>query len=196
MKIVNLDNERLLWLVTDVVEPDHLKEILSIDWPSLPWSKSPGQEIWRRRLIDSNHPDVARVTSYITKKLDAINEQLSTDFEKCEVGWWLDEPKFKVGIHTDGELPATMQLYWMAPGTEYGTCFYHYKKGPVKHNFLSVPNSGYIMLNMPDSTGYRVLQWHGMTARVPAGTWRLSSYVRFISKPQDHHDEPGPEYNN
>jgi hypothetical protein len=179
MKITNLDNERCLFKVTNLLADNEAADVLSLDWPTLPWSKGFGQESWPRKAIDMQHPDVAKVSTYISNRLDEINRQLGTDFKSCSGNWWLDEPGFTVGIHTDGELPATMQIYWVAPSSEFGTCFYNNKLGDVKYHFKSEPNTGYIMLNRADKTGYRILQWHGMTNPVPPNTWRLSSYWYF-----------------
>ena len=179
MKITNLDQDRCLFKVENILTDSELAEILSLDWSKLPWSKNLGQENWPRRSIDSRHTDVMKMSSYISNKLDAINQQIGTDFTSCWGQWWLDEPGFSVEIHTDGELPAVMQLYWVAPSTEYGTCFYNNKLGDIKYHFKSEPNTGYIMLNSADQTGYRILQWHGMTNPVPKDTWRLSSYWYF-----------------
>ena len=195
MNIRNLDNERLLWHVNDIVSQEQLNDILSIDWLNIPWARGMGQESWPRRLLDDDHTDVKRATSYIRNRLKDINNWLQTNFDFMYISWWLDEPGFVVYPHTDGELPATMQLYWVAPGIDYGTCFYFDKIGTVKHHFQSVPNTGYLMLNTADSTGYRILQWHGMMNSVPPNTWRLSTYVSFISTTPGHHDAQGLVYN-
>jgi hypothetical protein len=39
-----------------------------------------------------------------------------------------------------------------------------------------VPNTGYIMINQPDETGYRKLLWHAMLTEVPEDSFRLTSY--------------------
>jgi hypothetical protein len=177
MKIYPIDSSRTLWSVENLLDSDEVDQILNLDWPSMPWSRGLCQEKWPRRAIDTNCEAVVTVSKLISNKLPLINLALNKTYQTFDGIWWLDEPGFTVGLHTDGELPAVMQMYWLVPGDQWGTCFYHYKhKSHLRHQFLSKVNTGYIMLNYPDESGYRELLWHGMTNPVPAGSWRLSSY--------------------
>jgi hypothetical protein len=84
-------------------------------------------------------------------------------------------------MHTDGEMPGAMQMTWI--GNELGTAFYHYKDhASLRHQFAVEPNAGYLMINNPDPTGYRKLQWHGMLTPVPADSFRVSSYSWLTAK--------------
>jgi hypothetical protein len=116
----------------------------------------------------------------INSYLPQINHALHTDFSRAFGNFWLDEPGFDVAMHTDGHLPAVMQLYWHQPGTDYGTGFYRYRtRSSLLHQFRSEPNTGYIMLNHLDDDGSQPLQWHGMFNPVPLNMYRVSSYWYF-----------------
>jgi hypothetical protein len=169
-----------LWHVSDLLPQEQLNEILAIQWTELPWQKENLQENWPRRKITNDDSRVRQVNRYIEKCLPTINQSLGTEFQSCHGHWWLDEPGFTCSMHTDGHLPNAMQLYWIMPSDQYGTGFYHFKNtNSLKHQFDSVPNSGYIMLNHLDPDGSQPLQWHGMFNPVPADAYRLSSYFYF-----------------
>jgi len=169
-----------LWLVKQLLPQDQVQHIMSLPWADFDWQKENLQETWPRRKINSDIMPVSQVTQYIRDCLPVINQALGTKFESCDGHWWVDCEGFTCDMHTDGHLPNSMQLYWIAPGTQYGTGFYHYKtRASIKYQFDSVPNSGYIMLNHCDPDGSQPLQWHGMFNPVPSGTIRLSSYFYF-----------------
>jgi hypothetical protein len=79
-------------------------------------------------------------------------------------------------MHTVGEMPGAMQMTWLG-NSNLGTTFYHYKNpSTVRHQFTVAPNTGYIMINRPQTNGYRKLQWHAMLNPVPNNQYRVSSY--------------------
>jgi hypothetical protein len=79
-------------------------------------------------------------------------------------------------MHTDGEMPGSMQLNWIGTG-DLGTAFYWYKDpAAIRYQTTFEPNTGYIMINSSDDTGYRPLMWHAMLNPVPANSFRLTSY--------------------
>lgn len=176
--IEKIDNR--LWQVRDLLSQDKLDTILSMPWDQYPWERENLQEWWPRRKITNDVPEVARVSRWIEDCLPAINQALGTEYVACSGHWWVDCPGFTCAMHTDGHLSNSMQLYWIAPSDQYGTGFYHFKKrNSLKYQFLSVPNSGYIMLNEQEPNQWQPLQWHGMFNPVPKDTYRLSSYFYF-----------------
>lgn len=182
MLLSNVDSTRRLWSVQDLLDPDQVDYITSIDWPNMPWTRGPGQISWPRRLIKIDHEEIKKISGFINSKLPDINQRLETNFVSCGGVWWLDEPGFSVATHTDGELPFVMQIYWISPfdSPNYGTCFYHHKDSKtIRFHFQSQVNSGYLLLNHPEGNGSQPLQWHGMHKTVPPNTWRLSSYWYF-----------------
>jgi hypothetical protein len=87
--------------------------------------------------------------------------------------FWLDEPGFICGLHTDGTMPGSMQIVWQ--GT--GTTFYWYKDpDSVRYQMPATANTGYIMLHANNRT-YQKLLWHGMLTPVPKDTFRVTSYT-------------------
>ena len=179
-KIVPVDDRGRLWQVTDLVTPAELEDILSVDWLSVSWQRGPGQEGWKRRLLDWNDPEVVRVNQHIHRQLPKINSALGTNYTNFGGQFWLDESGFDVVLHTDGELPNAMQMYWIMPDENYGTGFYFYRApSTLQYQFMSHPNTGYILLNHVNDDGSQPLFWHGMLNPVPEGTYRLSSYWFF-----------------
>jgi hypothetical protein len=178
-KFINIVPGRL-WQVKNLLTPDLVKQILKTDWMSLPWNNSPQQRGWLRREISWDCTEIQKISQSIDSQLDDINQALGTDFTQPNVTFWIDLPGFTCGMHTDGHLPNSLQMYWIVPGPEYGTGFYHYKnKNSLCYQFESVCNTGYMMLNHLNEDGSQPLQWHGMFNAVPEGTIRVSSYQRF-----------------
>jgi hypothetical protein len=183
MDIVSIDSRNRIFQVTDLLSHALADNILSLDWTKLIWNRPAQQESWSRRNIDpSQCPDLEKVSEFIWQHLEVIEHACNVTFVGRYPGttWWYDEPGFDVNIHTDGHLPATMQIFWIAPGTQFATQFYK-SKNPVDviTKFEFIPNTGYIMLNMPNNDGSQPLQWHGMLNKVPENTFRVSSYTTF-----------------
>lgn len=169
-----------IWQVNDLLPTEQADEILAVDWSTLPWVKGDKQENWLRRQIPWNDPTARRLSRYITEQLPAINQATGNTFKQASGIFWVDQPGFTVDMHTDGHLLNSLQMYWIAPGPEYGTGFYHYKnKESLLYQFESRANTGYIMLNHLNDDGSQPLQWHGMFNPVPANTIRVSSYWQF-----------------
>jgi hypothetical protein len=175
-----------LFQVTDLLPQELVDRLLSKDWLSAPWQKQEMQSHWLRRAITTDaDPVLIEASNHITSLQPQIAELCNIKFNypiiKEDTVWWLDEPKFTVGMHTDGELPSAMQVYWSCPTDKLGTAFTEFgnrKCNPYK-KFVSAPNTGYIMLNCPNPDGSQPLLWHSMLCPVPPGTFRVSSYTAF-----------------
>ena len=176
MQIRPIDQDHNLFAAHDIFSQDLMDQIAATDWLSLPWTRQQGQESWARRRVSTDGllwytqweqeckllwPEIAQAVGY------DLAEYQGT-------AWWLDEPGFTCGMHTDGEMPGAMQITWVGDA-ELGTAFYHYKNvNSLRHKFLAGANNAYIMINRPDATGYRKLQWHAMLT--PVSKYRVSSY--------------------
>lgn len=170
-----------LWAVNNLLTDDQVADLLTTDWMSLPWEKSPQQRHWQRRAILWNDSTAQRLSAYISSQLDTINQAIGTEFTQAAGQFWVDQPGFTVPMHTDGHLANSLQMYWIAPTEEYGTGFYHYKnQDSLLYQFESHCNTGYLMLNHPNADGSQPLQWHGMFNPVPEGHIRVSSYWQFV----------------
>jgi len=169
-----------LWQVTDLLPAEQADQIQAADWLNLTWVRGAKQENWLRRQIQWNDPVAQQLSNYISQQLPAINQATGSEFTQASGIFWVDQPGFQVDMHTDGHLANSLQMYWIVPGPEYGTGFYHYKDPKsLLYQFASVPNTGYIMLNHLNEDGSQPLQWHGMFNPVPAGSIRVSSYWQF-----------------
>ena len=178
--IRSVDSASRLWSVEDLLPAEQAQELAAVDWMSLAWSLIGGQESWPRRQIVWNDPTAQRFGQYINAQLPQINQALGTDFARSGGHFWVDLPGFCMPLHTDGHVPNAMQMYWIMPGPEWGTGFYHYKRtDSLMYQCVSRPNSGYIMLNHLAPDGSQPLLWHAMLNPVPEGTIRVSSYWRF-----------------
>jgi hypothetical protein len=180
--VTPVDTENNLFRVENIIPNDLVNQILHTDWLNLPYTRRQGTEFLKRRRIDNEKiPWIEQWTQYCQKLWPKLAEKLDIKIhdypDNHGTDWWVDEPGFMCNIHTDGEMPGAMQLYWIGADVRLGTVFYNYKDSKsLRHQFLMQANSGYIMINQPDAQEFRRLQWHGMRTPVPAGTFRLSSY--------------------
>ena len=190
MQITAVDNENNLFQVRDVVPANLIDQILRTPWMELPYTRQQGKDFLKRRKIDNDKISwteqwdrcCQQIWPAISKTLNIkIHDYVSPhDFPGSFPGtaWWVDEPGFTCKIHTDGEMPGAMQLFWIGSQVDLGTAFYNYNKSDtLRYQFPMEINSGYIMINQPDAQGSRRLQWHGMLTRVPAKSFRLTSYT-------------------
>lgn len=181
MNLQPLDPERRLWQVDEFLPEELAEQFYRADWLSANSTQSVEQpDLWPRSQIEWNDPLAQSLGQIINSQLPEINRQLNTNFTRSGGHFWIDHPGFQCPIHTDGHLANSMQLYWIVPNEDYGTSFYYYRDlNTLKYQFLSRPNTGYIMLNHLNEDGSQPLQWHAMTRRVPPNTIRISSYWQF-----------------
>jgi len=176
MQITAVDSEHNLFCVQDVFSSDLVGQVLATPWLDMPWERQSGQENWARRRIHNN------AISWLTQWDQELGQSWTTIQQQLNIklapysgtAFWVDEPGFTCGLHTDGELPGSLHMPWIGAGTS----FYWYKDPEtLRYQVPSLPNSGYIMINQADSTGFRKLIWHGMLTPVPQDTFRLTSYT-------------------
>jgi hypothetical protein len=183
MQIVNITDR--LFQVESILPQDLVADLLALDWQSVPWARGLKQEHWSRRNLNaSNIATLEQVQQYIWQAIPQIETHCNIEFDIKfpATQWWLDEPGFDVDIHTDGEMPGSIQLFWYAPGPDWGTVFYNSKQQTdVLYQFPFVANTGYMMLNCPNPDGSQPLQWHGMLNTVPLNTYRVTSYTNLSS---------------
>jgi hypothetical protein len=174
MNIRSIDSFNNLFSVTNAVPDELVKQIINTDWMSLEYTKQEMQETWPRRRVKNS------AISWIGQWEDhfcSVWEQIINSIQHSssikyagyiDTAFWIDEPGFDCAMHTDGQMPGAMQLYWIGDADQ-GTTFYHSNKvKDLRHQFEFVPNSGYIAVRDP--------QWHAMLTPVRPGQFRLSSY--------------------
>jgi len=173
MFVTAVDSENNLFKVEHAVSAELAAKVVATDWLSLPWQRQGGQENWaRRRITDSSIPWIDQWHQEVESQWSNIERHIGRRLQPCGTAWWLDEPGFTCSMHTDGEMPGAMHLTWRGPGT----AFYWYKNpSTLRYQTPEQPNAGYIMINQPDSTGYRRLLWHAMLT--PSDSYRITSYT-------------------
>lgn len=175
-----VDTQHDLFGVENAAPAELVNAILSTPWLDVPWTRQQGQELWPRRRIDNQALSWwTQWDEWISGEWNNIQQALGLKLQKYQgTAWWLDEPGFTCSLHTDGEMPGSMHLFWHGADLNLGTCFYTDKDSEYeRHRFLMHSNCGYIMINQADNLGYRRLQWHGMLTPVPHNTFRLTSYT-------------------
>jgi hypothetical protein len=178
MKITPVDHYHDLFYIEDIISNELVEKILTTPWLSLSWDRQEGQAHMNRRRIDNSELEWIHEfdRAMVAHKEQIIKHCGINDFWYLSTGFWVDEPGFECKIHTDGTLPGSIQLNWIGD-INLGTTFYHDEHGlQTRQRFISRPNQGYLMINLPDRTGNRHLQWHGMTNAIPEGTYRVTSY--------------------
>lgn len=184
MKIEQVDDLGRLYQVSEVFPDTIVNQILSLDWEALPWNRENQQEMWARKSIDKYAvPVLLKASEYIAKMYPWFEERFGIKFEfppnAGNTNWWVDLPGFTTPMHTDGELPMSMQLYFIG-SPELGTAFFkHRTPESIWKKFEFKPNTGYVMLNGPLPDGSQPLHWHEMMTPVPQNSIRVSSYTVF-----------------
>lgn len=180
MKITQVDDAGRLFFVEHVVPDSVTRKITSIDWKNQSCRKpNPPQSDWLRRILTVKHDFCDMVHSAIAESVAQLCEMSGLRHNsRASTEWWIDLPGFVVPTHTDGHLPAAMQVFWSAPGSQYGTVFYDHHLQILKH-FEFRANTGYFMLNYKNDDGSQPLLWHGMHNPVPTDTVRVTTYTVF-----------------
>lgn len=184
MKITQIDKNGRLFRVEDLLPAELLDSVMQLDWQQLPWQREDGQEMWARKSIRKEEvPELREVCQYIAALQYWLEERFQIEFEyRTNLGntnWWVDQPGFTTPMHTDGELPLSLQMYYVGD-TNLGTAFYEYNnEGALIQKFEFLPNTGYMMLNGKNPDGSQPLHWHAMLTPVPANSFRVSSYTVF-----------------
>jgi hypothetical protein len=184
MQITAVDQDRNLFHVTDLMPELLVEQILQTPWLSLDYTLEEGNRELRKRINNNQLSWINGWHESIKSQWDHIAEQTGCEHLKyLDTGFWIDMAAYTCPLHTDGELPGAMQLYWVGSSPDIGTTWYQYKDPDrIRHAFEFVTNTGYIMINTPDSLGYRKLQWHGMLSPVPDNSFRVSSYSWLVAK--------------
>jgi hypothetical protein len=178
MKITPIDCYNDLFYIENIVSNTLVEKIINTPWMSLAWDRQEGQSHMNRRRIPNSELEwIAEFDQAVVSHKDQIIQSCGIqDFWYLSTGFWVDEPGFDCKIHTDGTLPGAIQISWIG-NIDLGTTFYHDEQGTqTRQRFISCPNQGYLMINLPANNGTRHLQWHGMTNAIPADTYRVTSY--------------------
>ena len=182
MQITPVDQDNNLFAIVDLMPQSLVDKITQTPWLSLQYKLEEGNRNLRRRVLNNQLSWINEWHDCIVQAWDVIEKESGCEHLECRnsdsTGFWIDMPTYTCPIHTDGELPGSMQMYWVGSNSDIGTTWYQYRDhlDKIRHAFKFVPNTGYIMINNPESNGYRKLQWHGMLTPVPDNSFRVSSY--------------------
>ena len=184
MQITPIDQDHNLFAIIDLVPQSLVDKILETDWLSVEHTLTEGNRLLRRQVQNNQLPWINEWHNCMRQTWQSIVEQTTCNhLNYADTGFWIDMPTYTCPIHTDGELPGAIQIYWIGADTNIGTTWYHYKDpNSIRHSFKFKTNTGYIMINKPESNGYRKLQWHGMLTPVPDNSFRVSSYSWLANK--------------
>ena len=184
MLIQSVNSNNQLYAMSDIFPEDILSDIMSFDWDQTSYQRLEIGDSKRRSFDESQLPFEHKVHNYVINTVRPQIEKVCgvkfVDNKFWSVNWWLDEPGFRPRMHTDGDLPSALQVYFL-PGdnTSLGTTFFNTNSyDDVMHRFPSVPNTGYLMFNAHHSTeDNRILLWHDMERAVPDSVKRVCLYV-------------------
>lgn len=185
MQITPIDQNNNLFAITGLIPQSLVDKILETDWLSLEHKLTEGNRLLRRQVQNNQLPWINEWHDCMRQTWQSIVEQTTCNhLNYADTGFWIDMPTYTCPIHTDGELPGSIQMYWIGADTNIGTTWYHHKNqlDQTRHVFKFIPNTGYIMINQPEPNGYRKLQWHGMLTPVPDNSFRVSSYSWLTNK--------------
>jgi hypothetical protein len=174
VQITPVDSENNLFRVENIFTPNLVQQVLATNWLSIPWQRQEGQENWaRRRLENLALPWANEWDQQLGHAWNDIATAVGIKLQPYYgTGFWLDEDGFTCSMHTDGELPGSLHMTWIGPGTSF---YWHKDLSTLRYQVPSTPNSGYIMINRADDTGYRKLLWHAMLT--PVENFRITSYT-------------------
>lgn len=183
MIINSVEPNGYLYSAIDCFPADLITHIVNTDWLSLPYERLDiGFKL--RRLIESqNLPFADLITRPLIQEiLELIQAQCNITFSNdhfFNINWWVDEPGFKPQMHSDGNLPAALQIYFLpVDNLLLGTTFFNSKRtNDILYRFLSKTNTGYIMLNSHLCNGVKKILWHDMEHSVPENTYRVCCYI-------------------
>lgn len=177
MAIQSVKGSRYLFSITDAVHADFLKEINRINWHGLVNQHSGMLHRWNLTADLKVQQDIE---SEIAKMIPEINDLCRQKYTHVGGTWQICEPGFTCGMHTDGRKPNVMIIYWQVPGPEYGTTFYNaFDFNDVFHEFLSIPNTGFLACYeaVPEEPWPDL--WHAAMKKVPENSYRLITQYEF-----------------
>jgi hypothetical protein len=173
MQLTQITSDLPLYSISDVFSSSICNQLNTIDWSSLPQIKHGEVNRVNLALPDKLSQEIHQHTfDVLFPNIENCVNIKFIDLEIFALSCWYNTVGYWSGIHIDGTLPATMQVYW-EPSTsiDYGTCFYNSPDpNDILHYFSSVQNTGYLALC---KTSKQPL-WHGTVCPLPEKILRVS----------------------
>jgi hypothetical protein len=173
MQLTQITSDLPLYSVSDVFSSSICNQLNAIDWLSLPC-----EDLGDRRRFNLTLPDGLdrgirqHALDVLFPNIENCAKIKFIDPEIFSLLCWYNTAGYWSGIHIDGTLSATMQVYWEPSASiDYGTCFYSsHNTGDLLHYFPSVKNTEYLALC---KTSNQPL-WHGTARPLPENILRIS----------------------
>jgi len=184
-----------LFAINNAVSDHLLDEMQQVDWLSRPNARDDNLP-QRYRLTE--HLDVQwRVDRAINDLLLRLNDVAGTSYARAISTWHLCLSGSRCPLHTDGQKPNVMILYWHTPGPEFGTTFYNSEDvNDVLWQFAGTPNTGFFATTLDSVAWVDPGRACGMLrqCRYPRARtdWLLS--MNFTNRFPGHRDGGYPEY--
>jgi len=173
MQLTQITPDLPLYSISDVFSSSICNQLNAIDWLSLPRKDVGESKRLNLTLLDVLDREICHhVLDVLFPNIENCAKIKFIDPEMFTSSCWYNTAGYRSGIHIDGTLPATMQVYW-EPSTsiDYGTCFYNSNNtSDLLHYFPSMQNTGYLALY---KTSKQPL-WHGTNCHLPANILRVS----------------------
>lgn len=173
MQLTQITPDPSLYSVSDVFSSSICNQLNNIDWLSLPQMKVGDSN--RLNLVLPSNLDREIKQHALDVLFPTIENYLKIKFTNSHLFsfiCWYNTVDYWSGIHIDGTIPSTMQIFWepvLSP--DWGTTFYKSKNiDDVLHYFPSIQNTGYFTLC---KTAQHKL-WHGTTKPLSPGVLRIS----------------------
>jgi hypothetical protein len=173
MKLDKVNSERTLFALSNVFSESITDQLNQLDWLSLP--KNEDDCARRYKLVMPLSLDVEICQHARNVLFSAIEQQANIKFsnnKNFSTIYWMNSTGYRSDIHVDGNLPATMQIFWEPTDlSDYGTCFYNSQNTKdILHYFPSTQNTGYLSLAKKSNQPL----WHGTTRSVAEDVLRVS----------------------
>jgi hypothetical protein len=166
-----------LFAVKDVVDSDTITALHSINWLDQPYVRDPHYDEdhnFRRRILTQTCTIQLQVEHGITDIVKELAAKIGINYFDHGTTWYLCESGYQCPMHTDGQKPNVLILYWISSDENYGTTFYHSRDyNDIMHRFPSVPNTGVFANYEPESEQDWAGLWHAANNPVPEGSYRL-----------------------
>jgi hypothetical protein len=170
-----------LYAVDEVFPKELADQVAQYDWATAEYTRLTIGWGFRRKLnnnIDRDDIFKTWINQHLIPTVEQICKVKFVDLTQYSFNWWVDEPGFRPGMHTDGEKPSSMQIYWLPNDrNDLGTAFYSTDNtNNLIHYFPNLPNSGYLMFN---THAPRPMLWHDMQLEVPENHLRVCLSLGF-----------------
>lgn len=179
----SVKGSRRLLAIPQAVDLVYLAELNTIDWLARAWRPDDHyyeNGTFRRRVLLDDCDLTQAIDIDIQRLIPDINRLCGTRYRTAGSVWHICESDFVAPMHTDGEKPNVMIIYWQTPGPAFGTTFYN-SSDPVDihHEFAGLPNTGFFANYEPDVGEPWPKMWHASLASVPVGQYRLMTQYEF-----------------